>query len=230
MPGRPLDGCVVAFDLDGTLVDTAPDLIGALNACLADEGLPPLPLDSARHLVGRGARYLLERGFADAGRTPDPARLPRLETRLVDLYRARIAEKSRPFPGCVDALEALAADGARLAVCTNKRTSLATPLLDALDLGRRFHTVVGGDLAPQGKPDPALLRLAVERAGGRLDRAVMVGDAATDTGAAKAAGVPCIVVDWGYTETPPAELGGEALVSTFAALPAAVRRLLAVAA
>lgn len=225
--GGVLDGCVVAFDLDGTLVDTAPDLIGALNQCLDREGLPRRPVSAARHLVGRGARYLIEHGFREAGAALDPERLPVLEDQFVADYRARIAAESRPFPGCEAALEALAGQGARLAVCTNKRTSLAVPLLDALGLSGWFATVAGGDLVARGKPDPALLRLAVEQAGGSPGRAVMVGDAATDTGAARAAGVPCVVVGWGYTETPPAALGGDLVIDAFAQLPAAVRRLLA---
>lgn len=222
---RPLDGWVVAFDLDGTLVDTAPDLIGALNLCLRREGLPERPLAAARHLVGRGARYLIEHGFAEAGERLDPERTPMLLEQFVADYLARITAESRPFPGCEAALDALAAAGARLAVCTNKRTQLSVTLLDGLGLTQRFAAVVGADLVAQGKPDPALLRLAVKRADGRLDRAVMVGDAFTDTGAARAAGVPCAVVDWGYTETPAAELGGDALISEFGELQDVVLRL-----
>jgi phosphoglycolate phosphatase len=226
---RPLEGVVVAFDLDGTLVDTAPDLIGALNQTLAREGLPSLPVSSARHLVGRGAPYLIEHGFAEAGRPLDPMRIDALEEAVVADYRSRITAESRPFPGCEAALDALIAEGAVLAVCTNKRTSLALPLLDGLDLTRRFAAICGGDLVAAGKPDPALLHLTIDRAGGRSDRAVMVGDAGTDTGAARAAGVPCVVVDWGYTEIPPAELGGDVVISRFADLPAAARALLTVA-
>jgi phosphoglycolate phosphatase len=175
---RPLEGVVVAFDLDGTLVDTAPDLIGALNQTLAREGLPSLPVSSARHLVGRGAPYLIEHGFAEAGAPLDPTRLDALEQQVVADYRDRITAESRPFPGCEAALEALIAEGARLAVCTNKRTSLALPLLDGLGLTRFFAAVCGGDLVSLGKPDPALLHMAIKRVGGRPGRAVMVGDAA----------------------------------------------------
>jgi phosphoglycolate phosphatase len=157
-------GVVVAFDLDGTLVDTAPDLIGALNQTLAREGLPSLPVSSARHLVGRGAPYLIEHGFAEAGRPLDPMRIDALEEAVVADYRSRITAESRPFPGCEAALDALIAEGAVLAVCTNKRTSLALPLLDGLDLTRRFAAICGGDLVAAGKPDPALLHLTIDRA------------------------------------------------------------------
>jgi phosphoglycolate phosphatase len=168
VPSPSLDGWVVAFDLDGTLVDTAPDLIGALNQCLRREGLPERPLAAARHLVGRGARYLIEHGFAEAGAALDPAHAEELFDRFIVDYRARITAESRPFPGCEAALEVLAAEGARLAVCTNKRTDLSLALLDGLGLTGRFHAVVGADLVPRRKPDPALLELAVTRAGGRL--------------------------------------------------------------
>ena len=224
---RPLDGVVVAFDLDGTLVDTAPDLIGALNQCLEREGLPARPLAAARHLVGRGARFLIEHGFAEAGAVLEPERVRPLFDRFITDYLARIASESRPFPGCEAALDALAADGARLAVCTNKNTDLALALLDALNLTGRFASVVGGDLVPVKKPHPALLHLAIDRAGGSVARAVLVGDAAPDSGAARNAGVPCVIVDWGYTEVPPGDLGGDALVSRFADVPGAVRRLVA---
>jgi phosphoglycolate phosphatase len=223
----PLAGAVIAFDLDGTLVDTAPDLIGALNVVLGEEGLPPLPVASARSLVGRGARFLIEHGFRAEGVTVPPERAEDLVERFVAIYLARIADESRPFPGCEAALDALTAEGAVLAVCTNKRTSLSLALLDALGMTWRFAAVVGPDRAPAAKPDRRHLEFAVAQAGGRVDRAVMVGDSATDVGAARAAGAPSVVVDFGYTEIPPADLGGDVLISDFSQLPAAVRQLLA---
>ncbi|HEY1751700.1 MAG TPA: HAD family hydrolase [Caulobacteraceae bacterium] len=228
MPAHPLDleGVVVAFDLDGTLVDTAPDLIGTLNVILAEHGHPGLPLASARTLIGHGARVMLARGFEAAGETLGPTRMDALFDRFIDLYLGRIAMASRPFPGVVAAMDALEAAGARLAVCTNKRTSLSLALLDALDLTRRFAAVVGPDLAGAAKPDPRHLAYTVEAAGGRLERALMVGDARTDTGVAAAAGVPVVAVSFGYSDVPPAELGADALIDDFAELPAAARRLL----
>lgn len=227
MTERWLDGWTVAFDLDGTLVDTAPDLIGALNVILADEGLPALPVAAARSLVGRGAGFLIEHGFAAEGVTLPLERLGPMVDRFIDIYLGRIAVESRPFPGCVQALERLAADGAQLAVCTNKRTDLSLTLLDALKLTDRFAAVFGADRASAAKPDRRHLEEAVAAAGGRPDRAIMVGDSATDVGAAQAAGVPCVVVDFGYTETPPHALGGDVLISHFDALPPAVRELVA---
>lgn len=217
---------MIAFDLDGTLVDTAPDLIGTLNYILAEHGHDGLPLASARSIVGHGARAMLTRGFAAAGETLAPARMDRLFDHFIDLYVGRIAMASRPFPGAIEMLDELEAAGARFAVCTNKRTDLSRALLDALDLSRRFAAIVGPDLAGAYKPDPAHLAYTVDAAGGCLERALMVGDATTDTGAARAAGVPVVAVSFGYNDVPIAELGADALIDHFGELPQVARRLL----
>jgi phosphoglycolate phosphatase len=222
---RPLAGAVVAFDLDGTLVDTAPDLIGTLNVLLEGEGLPPLPLAEARPFIGHGARWLIERGFEAAGQHLAPARSQALLDRFIVHYRGRIAEESRPFPGCEAALDALAAAGATLAVCTNKPTALSLALLDAVGLSGRFAAIVGPDKAPAPKPDARHLQAAVEAAGGALPRAVLVGDSATDVGAARAAKAGLILVSFGYTEVPAADMDHDALIDHYDQLPDAVRRL-----
>lgn len=222
-----LRGATLAFDLDGTLVDTAPDLIGTLNVLLAREGLAPLPLEGARPFIGRGARWLIQRGFQAAGGELDPARLPALFDEFIARYEADIAAESRPFPGVVEALEACRAAGAKLAVCTNKLTGLSNTLLDAVGLTPFFEAVVGADAAPAAKPDPRHLTTAIAAAGGDLARAVMVGDAATDAGAARAAGTPLILVNFGYTEVPAAELGADALIDHFDQLAGAAARVLA---
>ena len=221
-----LNGATIAFDLDGTLVDTAPDLIGALNVVLGECRLPHLPLASARHLVGRGARRLIEKGFAEAGEPLDPEYAAGLTTRFIEVYRSRIASESRPFPGVLAALDELSEAGARLCVCTNKLTGLSLELLDVLELTPRFAAVIGADKTPAIKPDPRHILATVEAAGGDPSRALMVGDSLNDVAAAKAAETPVVVVSFGYTETPARELGGDALIDDYAELPATAERLL----
>jgi phosphoglycolate phosphatase len=222
-----LAGSVIAFDLDGTLVDTAPDLIGTLNLLLRQEGLAPLPMAAARPLIGHGARRLLERGFEAASAPLPPEREADLFERFLAHYGAHIADGSRPFPGVTEALAGLREAGARLAVCTNKPTALSIALLDALGMSRLFDAIVGPDAAPARKPDPRHLDAAIRAAGGAPAGAVMVGDAITDAGAARAAGVPLVLVSFGYTETPAAELAPDVLIDHFHELPAACVRLLA---
>jgi phosphoglycolate phosphatase len=221
-----LDGAVIAFDLDGTLVDTAPDLIGTLNWLLAQDGVAPLPLDEARPFIGRGARWMIERGYHAAGVMLEAGSVQPLFDRFIERYNAHIADESQPFPGVVQALETLKGRGAKLAVCTNKLTGLSVDLLEALNMARLFDAVVGADSAPAAKPDPRHLEAAIAAAGGSTDRAILVGDAATDAGAARAARVPLILVSFGYTETPAAELEPDILIDHFDELHDACVRLL----
>lgn len=222
---RPLAGVTIAFDLDGTLVDTAPDLIGALNMVLAERGLAPVPAEAARHLVGRGARALIERGFADAGETLSDVEGEALTARFIDVYRDRIADESFAFEGLESSLERLTAAGAILCVCTNKPTGLSNLLLGKLNLTSRFAGVTGADSVPFKKPDGRHLIMAVEQAGGDPAYALMVGDSEADVAAARGAGLPVIVVPFGYTETPAAELGGDRLVTHYNAMFDAVLAL-----
>jgi phosphoglycolate phosphatase len=226
MNKQTLAGFTVVFDLDGTLVDTAPDLMGTLNVLLAKQGLPALPLSDARHLVGQGAKALLARGFAQAGEPLEEPRLSELFEDFITHYLAHIADHSRPFEGAVAAMDALEAAGARLAICTNKRTDLSVALLEALGLTERFAAVVGGDAAPAQKPDPRHLWAAIERAGGVRERAVMVGDSVSDAQAARNAGVPLVLVSFGYTDVPAKDLEPDVLIDDFADLPQACERLL----
>jgi len=221
-----LKGAVIAFDLDGTLVETAPDLIGALNVVLGERGLPKMPLSSARTLVGRGARKLIERGFAAAGHPLDEPEIGGLVARFIEAYAARIASESHPYPGLIDALDELQAAGATLCVCTNKRTDLSLALLDSLQLTHRFAAIVGADRAPKPKPDPSHVLAAIAAAGGDPAFALMVGDSSNDVDSAKAAKVPVVAVTFGYTETPARDLGADAVIDGFDALPAVARRLL----
>ncbi|MDB5417764.1 MAG: gph [Phenylobacterium sp.] len=221
-----LSGAVIALDLDGTLVDTAPDLVGTLNVLLREEGLAPLAIAEARPFIGRGARWLIERGFQAADAPLDAERIPDLFNRFIAHYFAHIADHSRPFPGVMEALGVMKAAGARLAVCTNKRTDLSLALLDALAMTPLFDAVIGADATRAIKPDPRHLEAAVRAAGGTMDRAILVGDAATDAGAARAAGAPLILVSFGYTEIPARELAPDVLIDHFDELPPACARLL----
>jgi phosphoglycolate phosphatase len=216
---------IVVFDLDGTLVDTAPDLINALNFILDREGLPPVPLHAARNMIGAGARKLIERGLELEGRSMSVEDVTRLTGDFIDYYAAHIADASRPFEGLERALDDLSARGYRFAVCTNKLEWLSKRLLDQLGLSSRFAAICGADTFGVSKPDPAILRQTVARAGGQLASAIMVGDAGPDIGVARRAGVPVIGVEFGYTEVPIADLKPDRLIGHFRDLPGAVESL-----
>ncbi|WP_420133752.1 HAD-IA family hydrolase [Rhodopseudomonas sp.] len=216
----------VVFDLDGTLIDTAPDLINALNYILVREGMPAVPLAKARNMIGQGARRLLERGLELDGRVISPDDVNRLAVDFIDYYAANIAVESRPFEGLEATLDSLAGQGYQFAVCTNKLEWLSKLLLDQLGLSSRFAAICGADTFGAAKPDPTILRETVAKAGGTLASTVMVGDAGPDVGVARRAGVPVIGVEFGYTEVPIAELNPDVVVGHMRDLPQAVTRLL----
>lgn len=216
----------IAFDLDGTLVDTAPDLVRALNESVVPLGFDPVPVEAVRAMVGRGARALIRRAFVREGRAEPHEEL--VEDRLdvfMMAYRADIARHSRPFEGVEAALDSLALAGARLSVCTNKPTSLAIPLLEALSLKDRFERVIGPEDAPAKKPDPAHLHVAV--GGEPIDHAcVLVGDSEPDALAAKAAGAGSVIFEGGYSEKPARTLGADRLFDAYDALPGLLAELI----
>ncbi len=216
----------VVLDLDGTLVDSAPDLVATLNIIFARTGLPPVAYDAARNMVGGGARALIVRGLKAEGRTLDEIEIDRMVSDFIDHYAAHIADQSRPFPGRESALDTLAARGCRLAVCTNKLEWLAVRLLDTLALSQRFAAICGGDTFGLQKPNPEMLRRTIARTGGDAGSTVMVGDSLTDITTARAAGVPVVAVDYGYTERPVAEMGADRVIGALSALPDAVFDLL----
>lgn len=217
---------IVVFDLDGTLADTAHDLVATLNVVLQGEDLPPVPIAQARDMIGAGARALIERGFEAAGRELTPAHLDGLFPRFLALYADNLCVETRLFPGALGAIEALAADGFALAVCTNKMESHSLALLEALGVQDRFAAICGRDTFAYFKPDPRHLTATVERAGGDPSRAVMVGDSRTDIVTAQAAGIPVVAVPFGYTDTPVQELGPDVVIGHFDELPRAVARIL----
>lgn len=221
-----LSEATIAFDLDGTLVESAPDLIGAVNAVLITESIKPLDYDEGRRFISRGARWLLQRGLESAGVQEPATRAAALFDHFLDYYSAHIADESLPFPGVIDALKALKAEGATLVVCTNKPTGLSRSLLSKLGMEELFDDVVGIDAVTAAKPSATHLIEAVKAVNGDLARTVMVGDADTDAGAARAAGTPLILVDFGYSEIPAIELVPDILLHNFDELAGACVALL----
>ena len=217
----------IVFDLDGTLVDTAPDLIDTLNLILAREGLPRLPFEAARRLIGGGARALIERALAAEGRPAAKTDMDRLFAAFIEHYSAHIADRSRPYPQLETTLDRLAVQGHRLAVCTNKLEWLSRRLLTALNLTERFATICGQDTFGVMKPNPDALRQTIRRAGGEPTTAVMVGDSGTDVRTARAANVPVVAVDFGYAEVPIAALQPDRIISSYDELPEAIAALTA---
>ncbi|MGE0339709.1 MAG: HAD family hydrolase [Xanthobacteraceae bacterium] len=218
---------IVAFDLDGTLVDTAPDLLRALDFTLETEGLNPPDDHEARNFIGAGARAMIERALAHSQVQFGKEKVDRMFRQFLSYYENHIADHSRPFPGVEPALAKLADEGVLLAVCTNKMESYAVKLLRELGLADRFAFIAGSDTFPYKKPDPRHLTEAVAKAGGDLDRAVLIGDSETDVITAKAAEIPVVAVSFGYTDIPPAALGADRLVHKFEDIPAAAIELLA---
>ena len=225
-PARLRDSMIV-FDLDGTLVDTAPDLHRALNHVLADQGVPLADLEEVRRHVGQGSWKLIERTYEQHGIEADAALLSALTEKFVDVYASDIARFSQVFPGVEATLDALSDAGAAFCVCTNKRTGLSDLLLEAVGLRSRFKAVVGADSVPNRKPHGDHYRAALAASGGKLEKSLMVGDSAADVGAARAAGAPVALVSFGYTQTAPEHLGADAVFSHYSELPEICVRLLA---
>ncbi len=217
----------VVFDLDGTLIDSAPDLLTAVNRMLGERGRRGLDLGAVTAMIGDGAHKLVERALTATGQeTPTAGELARATCRFIDFYEGHGADLTRPYAGAAEALKCLRDDGYALGVCTNKPQGPTREILDALGLGGYFSAVLGGDtLDGVRKPDPRHLLAAVERLGATPDRAVMVGDNVNDVAAARGAGIPVIVVAFGYARVPAADLGADAVIGRFAELPEAIRRL-----
>ena len=217
----------ILFDLDGTLVHTAPDLLDVTNAMLGEAGLEPVPDEAIGHLVGQGGRAMLSRAFAEQGRELGEGELDALVPRFIDLYGRSIPGRSEPFPGVRETLATLRAEGHVCTVCTNKYEGLSRALLAALDLSAHFQVVAGPDTFDARKPDPRHILRTIAAAGGTPDAALMVGDSFNDIEAARRAGVPSVAVTFGYTDIPARELGADHVVDRFGSLtPALVERLI----
>ena len=215
------------FDLDGTLVDTAPDLIDSLNHAIAPEGVPPFSIDQVQLLVGRGVRVMIERAFAFHNKPLSSDTFQTCFDRFTKHYTESMPGKSLPYPGIIDALNRLKASGFSLAVCTNKREALTMPLLTKLDLIGHFQTITGGDTFEFRKPNPRHVLGTIERAGAAVENSVMIGDSSNDIDAAKAAGVKAVAVSFGYRDKPASELGADRVIDHYDALtPALLEELL----
>jgi phosphoglycolate phosphatase len=227
----PLDlaGATIVFDLDGTLVDTAPDLAAATNHALGLMGLAPVSVADLHPFIGHGSRAMIDAGLRFHDKVVPDAELTRLHDEFLVFYAANVAVASRPFEGVCDVLEELAAAGARLAVCTNKVEHLSKALLRALGMDRRFAAIAGRDTFDVFKPAPGHLTSTIAMAGGQPGRAVMVGDSEVDMATAAAAGVPSIGVTFGYTRRPVAEFGPSAVVDHYREFMPTLAKVLACA-
>jgi phosphoglycolate phosphatase len=221
-----LDNLTLVFDLDGTLVDTAPDLVGAANHVLAAEGLTPVAAHEIRDQISFGARAMIVKGLALRQAARTTAEVDRLLADFLSYYEANIAVHSRPFPHVVEILRDYRARGCRLAVCTNKREGLSRILLRELEMHDLFDGLAGRDTFAVSKPHPDHLTGAIRLAGGVAHRAVMVGDSDTDISTARAAGVPSIAVTFGYTDVPAHQLGANEVIADYRAFDAALHRVL----
>ena len=205
----------VIFDLDGTLVDTAPDLMHATNHVLGLRGRRAIGMDEVRVFVGHGARALLTRGLAATGGLPEGYDVEPDYTAFVEFYAANIAHGSVPFPGLIALLERLKAAGIGMGVCTNKLETLSVLLLDALHMSHYFGAVVGPDTIGIAKPDPRPFHETVRRLRLNAPRAIMIGDSETDILTARNAGVKVIGVPFGYTPIPVMEYGPDRMIAHF---------------
>jgi len=216
----------LVFDLDGTLVDTAPDLLGALNAVLRAEGRRAVNLADLRHLVGHGARAMLDEAMKRTGEPADAARIEGLMDDFIAHYRTHIAAESRLFPGVKETLEKLQAEGARMGVLSNKPQELTSMLIPAVDLSRFFCAIHGAGRLEVVKPNARVFHHVIEEMGGEGSGMVMIGDSATDVKTARAAGCPSIVLTYGYSPEPVETLGADRVTDDFRDIPRLVRELL----
>ncbi len=213
----------LVFDLDGTLVESAPDLADSLNSLLVSHGLPRQDLSAVKQMVGAGAKMLLQRGFAASGQPLSEAEAEALMPAFLEDYSARATNKTRLMPGTEDLLAALAGDGVALGVCTNKPEGISRAILKDLGVAQHFGSIVGGDTTPGKKPDPRPLLATLDTLGAGPAESLMVGDSPADAGVARAVGTGLALVTFGYTQVPVEELGADFLIDHFDQLLPALR-------
>jgi len=220
-----LDEYTIVFDLDGTLVDTAPDLMRCVNYAVGLAGVEPVAYKALRPAISYGARAMIVRGLELQGRSLTDGEIDRLFRRFIDRYAATISQESRPFPGLIATLDRLEAAGARLAVCTNKLADMSVRLLEDLDMKGRFRFIAGRDTFAVCKPHPAHLLRTIEQAGGMPGKAVMVGDSDVDLAMARAARVPMIAVSFGYCDPPISSHAPDVVIDHYDEFYAALQKL-----
>lgn len=215
----------VVFDLDGTLIDSLPDVIAALNRLLEEEGRRPVTIDEGRHLIGEGAAPLVSRALAATGSQATDKDLAALVERYLVLYRAVPVEFTTVYPGVVEVLDGLRDANVAMGVCTNKPDGMSRIVLAALGLDSHFASVIGGDVLPVKKPDAGHVFAVLEEMGAAVGTTIFVGDSPTDMSAARNAGLPSVAVSYGYSGVPAAELDADMLIDRFSALPDALASL-----
>ena len=212
IPFDPIPFDIVGFDLDGTLIDTSGDLAAAVNHAIGTVGLAPFPVAAIKPFVGKGARIMLQQAL-DASDVRDDALLAQLLPVLLDYYSQNLALHSLPYPGLIAAMDALAAAGVKLAICTNKAERFAIPLMQQIGLSDRFAAIVGGDTVGIAKPDPAPIHAMIARAGG--GRTIFIGDTINDIAGARNAGIPSIACSFGFLDGPVEDLAADAVIDHF---------------
>ncbi len=206
----------VVFDLDGTLVDSAPDIAAALNVALRQAGLKALPLDLVTSFVGSGARLLIGRGLVACGEAASEGRIDAVYSQFLAAYEREPARLTTAYPGALEVLERLKTADVNLGICTNKPAGLTTAVLERLSLTPFFGSIVAADGSLPLKPAPDMLRKGLQELDVAAEQAVMVGDSAADTGVAKAAGVRSIILEHGYSHAPVRSLGADVVIAGFA--------------
>lgn len=217
----------VLYDLDGTLIESAKDMQVAVSRVLADHGLPPATEADMRAFMGQGSKVTMDRAFTKYGRKLDEAALSAVTREFVRYYEADPISNTIAFPGVVETVQRFARLGLKQGVCTNKFERPSRTILEHLKLMPPITDVAGADTFPVRKPDPKHILMLLERMGGSAQRAVMVGDSIHDLEAAHAAGLPAVLVSWGYTDRPASELGADAVIERFDALPRALEQIAA---